>query len=110
MQPTKVTAEQVKRTLDADQPVAFLDVRSEDDWIHATRKLPGALRVPPDRVADYFNVIPHDRLVVTYCSCPVEATSTRVASLLQEKGWTQAHPLLGGFAGWRDAGYPVEPK
>jgi len=33
-----------------------------------------------------------------------------VARILGENGWTEAHPLLGGFDAWRQAGYPVEPK
>jgi rhodanese-related sulfurtransferase len=33
-----------------------------------------------------------------------------VARTLIDHGWTEAHPLLGGFDAWRQAGYLAEPK
>jgi rhodanese-related sulfurtransferase len=110
MEPTKVTAEQARRAIDADQRVIFLDVRSEPDWVQADRKLPGAIRVPADQLDQFFNIIPQNEMVVPYCACPGEESSTRVARTLLENGWTQAHPLLGGFDGWRNAAYPLEPR
>jgi rhodanese-related sulfurtransferase len=29
--------------------------------------------------------------------------------ILLEKGFVNAHPILGGFTAWVNAGYPVEP-
>jgi len=33
-----------------------------------------------------------------------------VALKLVEKGYKNVYPLLGGFEGWRMAGYPVERR
>jgi len=33
-----------------------------------------------------------------------------VAQVLLEHGWSDVHPLYGGFDAWRTAGYPLEPK
>jgi len=33
-----------------------------------------------------------------------------VAQELADRGFTDVHPLVGGFDAWLDAGYPVEPK
>jgi len=33
-----------------------------------------------------------------------------VALTLQQHGWTNVRPLVGGFEAWRKAGYPTEPK
>jgi 3-mercaptopyruvate sulfurtransferase SseA len=33
-----------------------------------------------------------------------------VAQTLQQRGWTNVRPLLGGFDAWRRAGYPMEAK
>jgi rhodanese-related sulfurtransferase len=33
-----------------------------------------------------------------------------VAQTLLDEGWTDVHPLEGGFDAWRGAGYAVEPK
>ena len=44
------------------------------------------------------------RVVVTYCSCPTEASSLRAATLLTSAGIT-ARALVGGFpGGWRQVG------
>jgi rhodanese-related sulfurtransferase len=31
-----------------------------------------------------------------------------VAKLLFDRGYKKVRPLLGGFDGWKEAGYPVE--
>jgi rhodanese-related sulfurtransferase len=93
--------------------VTFLDDRSPKAWDASDAKLPGALRVPPDEVerhlAELGSVRKH-AAVVTYCTGPHEHSSARVAQTLIDRGWTEAHPLLGGFDAWRQDGYPVEPK
>jgi len=39
---------------------------------------------------------------------PNEATSARVALLLRKRGVKRIRPLEGGFAGWRERGYPLQ--
>jgi len=33
-----------------------------------------------------------------------------VAQVLEEHGFENVHPLIGGFNAWQDANLPVEPK
>jgi rhodanese-related sulfurtransferase len=33
-----------------------------------------------------------------------------VAQVLEEHGFKEVHPLIGGFDAWRKAALPVEPK
>jgi rhodanese-related sulfurtransferase len=33
-----------------------------------------------------------------------------VAQTLADQGFSNVHPLYGGFDAWRDAGYPLERK
>jgi len=33
-----------------------------------------------------------------------------VAQVLEEHGFTDTHPLIGGFDAWQKANLPVEPK
>jgi rhodanese-related sulfurtransferase len=47
------------------------------------------------------------RLVVTYCSCPTEASSLRAARILADGG-VAARALVGGYPKWVDAGGQVE--
>ena len=53
-------------------------------------------------------MIPHDRDVVLYCTCPSEETSAKVAMELRRMGVQRVRPLRGGLQGWKDAGYPLD--
>jgi len=48
--------------------------------------------------------------MVTYCTCPHEASSARVAQKLLNHGFKNVHALYDGLDAWVKAGYPVEPK
>jgi rhodanese-related sulfurtransferase len=66
--PTNLTVDEVKRRLDKGEALAFVDARNPQAWGEAKTKLPGAVRVPADKVADHLDAIPRDRTVITYCT------------------------------------------
>jgi rhodanese-related sulfurtransferase len=109
MEPQRITKEEVKSRLDTGERILFLDTRSDQAWKDAQWQIPGSKRIPPDDVSDHFGEIPHDGLIVTYCTWPREKSSARAAQALVEHGW-EARPLGGGFDEWHKAGLPVEPK
>jgi rhodanese-related sulfurtransferase len=84
----------------------FVDARRDDEWADAREMLPGAVRLGPEDVARdaTLPVIPSDRSVVTYCTCPHEASSAKVARILADRGYTDVHPLYGELEAWRRAG------
>jgi hypothetical protein len=47
------------------------------------------------------DVIPRDREIVLFCSCPNEATAAQMALRLRNLGITRIRPLVEGLAGWR---------
>jgi rhodanese-related sulfurtransferase len=49
------------------------------------------------------SLIPRDRDVILYCTCPSEETSAKLALQLHRFGVNRVRPLRGGFEGWRDA-------
>ena len=57
-----------------------------------------------------FEVIPRDREIVVFCSCPNEATSARVALRLRALGITQIRPLADGLEAWRRRGFPLQAR
>jgi rhodanese-related sulfurtransferase len=63
-----ITIEELKRRLDAKEPITLLDGRAAVVWQQSDGQIPGSLRVPPDEVDRLLADIPRDRLVVTYCS------------------------------------------
>src|SRR5262245_30601493 len=110
MERAGITAQEAKRRLDAGETVTFLDARSEHAWQKADKQLPNSVRVPPEHAKDHANEIRSDGLLVPYCTCPHEESSLRVARTLEDLGWSNVRPLVGGIAAWEGAGYPTEPK
>lgn len=68
MEPTRITAQEVKQRLDQGEQFVFLDDRNPQAWAAATTRLPNAIRVPADDPMSYLANIPKDRPIVTYCT------------------------------------------
>ena len=64
----RITAEDLKRRMDAQEPLTVLDTRAPDAWKNSDIQIPGSLRVPPDEVAKHLSEIPRNRLVIAYCT------------------------------------------
>ena len=106
----RVTAHEVEARIDRDEPILFVDARDEKAWAASSLKLPGAVRVEADRVADHLHEIPRGRGIVPYCTCPNEECSVRVAEELIRWGFEDVHALHGGFDAWTRAGCTLEHK
>ena len=68
MEPKRITAEEVKKRLDAGETITFLDSRADDSWRTAELQLPKSIRVPPDAVEAHLDQIPRRGLIVPYCT------------------------------------------
>jgi rhodanese-related sulfurtransferase len=110
MEATRVTVDEVKERLDRGEQFAFLDTRNSKAWAESDQKIPNAIRVPADELEQHTAEIAHDRTVITYCTCPHEASSARLAQDLAVRGWKNVHPLYGGFEAWQKAGLPLDSK
>lgn len=94
--------------LHAHKSVLVVDVRDADSF--ANGRIPGAVHVPVrDIEAKLASVrkASKGRVVVTYCSCPTEASSLRAARVLTAAGIT-AKALVGGFPRWVESGGAIE--
>lgn len=67
MEATRVTVDEVKERLARGEEFTFVDTRNPKAWAEADTKLPGAIRVPSDEVAQHLDEIPRDRTVIAYC-------------------------------------------
>ncbi len=94
-------------TAGLDRPF-IIDLRHPLDVLTDPLVLPGALRIGPDELKQRRQIIPTDRDIVLYCTCPSEETSAKVALELHRLGIRRVRPLRGGLQGWKDAGYPVD--
>jgi rhodanese-related sulfurtransferase len=88
-------------------PPFIVDLRHPLDYLPDPRVLPGALRIGPNELKLHNEIIPRDRDVVLYCTCPSEETSAKLALQLHKMGVYRVRPLRGGFDGWKQAGYPL---
>ncbi|MGI4828779.1 MAG: VTT domain-containing protein [Janthinobacterium lividum] len=91
------------------QPPFIVDLRHPLDVLSDPLMLPYALRIGPDELKQRQAILPRDRDVVLYCTCPSEETSAKVALELRRLGIRRVRPLRGGLQGWRDAGYALQP-
>ena len=92
-----------------DLPLPYIvDLRHPLDILPDPRALPGAVHIGPEDLKERNSVIPRDRDIVLYCTCPSEETSAKIALDLRRMGILRVRPLRGGLQGWKDAGYPLE--
>ncbi len=103
---TEVTAEDVKKAIDArdlDRPL-LIDVREKEEFNQG--HLPGAMFIPRGflelRVED--KAPEKERPVVLYCAGGTR--SLLAARSLRELGYTNVASMAGGFGRWKELGYP----
>ncbi len=64
----RITIDEVKKRMDNSEPIIFIDTRNPHDWSESGVKLPGALRIHYSELEQHLDGLPHDRLIVTYCT------------------------------------------
>jgi membrane protein DedA with SNARE-associated domain/rhodanese-related sulfurtransferase len=103
----RISVDELKEKLDAGETLAIVDLRHELDIKADPETIPGALLLDPKGLTEKTGLLPADREVVLYCTCPNEATSARVAQTLRKRGVQRIRPLQGGLEAWRERGYPM---
>ena len=64
----RITIGEIKKRLDNNEPILFIDTRNPHDWGESDVKIPGALRIHFSELKQHLDELPHDRLIVTYCT------------------------------------------
>ncbi|MGA2047235.1 MAG: VTT domain-containing protein [Terracidiphilus sp.] len=105
----RLEPEELKRQLDAGEPVYIVDLRHPLEFLPDPFTLPGALHFSPDSIAARHNEIPRDRDIVLFCTCPSEATAAKTAMTLVKLGIDRVRPLRGGYDEWKRLGFPLDP-
>ncbi len=105
----RLSPEDLHAMVAAGEAPFIVDLRHPLDYLPDPRTLPGAVVMTPDRLIEGVAQIPRDRDVVLFCTCPDEETAVRMALAIRKMGVVRVRPLLGGFDGWRERGYPLVP-
>ncbi len=100
---TEISAAQLKQKLDAGEQLTLVDVRERDEFVQG--HLPDATFIPRGYLE--LQIEQHqpnrDDPVVLYCAGGVR--SALAARNLQEMGYKNVISLIGGFNGWKNAGF-----
>jgi len=102
----RINAEEAKKLV-LDNKAIIIDVRGTDAF--KASHIKGSLDVPLNKLqTGDFTGIPKDKMIIAYCTCGHEQTSSRAAVLLEKAGYKEPAALLGGLHAWETAGGAVE--
>ncbi|MEO7029013.1 MAG: rhodanese-like domain-containing protein [Acidobacteriaceae bacterium] len=92
--------------------VVIADVRSHGYYDPGMQRIKNSIRVEPSRLKDELEALREFMVpeceIYLYCSCAREATSVRVAHMLEMEN-CQTKVIQGGLKAWMKAGGPLEP-
>ncbi len=99
----EISVQQLKQRLDAGEELTVIDVRERDEFVQG--HLPGAVFVPRGFLELQIEQVQPDRdkPLVIYCAGGVR--SVLAARNLLEMGYEEPISLIGGFNGWKNAGF-----
>jgi rhodanese-related sulfurtransferase len=64
----RITIDEVKQRIDKGESLLIIDTRNSRDWSESDVKLPGAVRIHFNELAQHLEELPRDRTIVTYCT------------------------------------------
>ena len=100
------------RTATHDRLVVIADVRSHGYYDPGMQRIKNSIRVEPSRLKEELVALREfmapECEIYLYCSCAREATSVRVAYMLEQEN-CQTKVIQGGLKAWVKAGGPLEP-
>jgi rhodanese-related sulfurtransferase len=100
------------RTATHDRLLIIADVRSHGYYDPGTQRIKNSIRVEPSRLKEELVALREfmqpECEIYLYCSCAHEATSMRVARMLEKENCS-TKVIRGGLKAWVKAGGPLEP-
>lgn len=95
-----------------DRVVVIADVRSHGYYDAGTQRIKNSIRVEPSRLKEELVALREfmapECEIYLYCSCAREATSVRVAKMLEQEN-CRTKVIQGGLKAWIKAGGALEP-
>jgi sulfur-carrier protein adenylyltransferase/sulfurtransferase len=101
-----VSLEEVKRRLEAKEPMVLVDVREKEEARAGT--IPGAINVPRGFLEIQIESKVTDKNAPVVLFCAGGTRSALAAKTLQELGYTKVESANPGFVRWKDLGFPME--
>ena len=104
-----ITPEALHALLASNQNVLLFDVRQPLDLLGDSVIIPGARWLAPQDILENPSLLPREKDLVVYCTCPSAKTSRTILRRALAMGFLRIKFLRGGLDGWRAKGFPVEP-
>jgi rhodanese-related sulfurtransferase len=108
-----ITPEALHELIVTHHDVLVLDARQPLDLLADSEIITGAQRISPQDAIDNPSLIPTDKELVVYCTCPSDKTSRAIAlkaqALAPNVDINRVKFLKGGLAAWKAKGFPVVP-
>jgi rhodanese-related sulfurtransferase len=104
-----ITPEALQALLASQEDVLVFDVRQPLDLLGDSVIIPGAQWLAPEEVRANPSLLPKERDLIVYCTCPSDKTSRMILHRALAMGFLRIKFLKGGLDGWRASGFPVEP-
>jgi rhodanese-related sulfurtransferase len=108
-----ITPEALRDLIAANHNILILDVRQPLDLLADSEIIEGSVRISPQDAETNPSVIPSDKELIVYCTCPSDKTSRAIAQRAQALApnidISRVKFLKGGLAAWKAKGYPVVP-
>ena len=101
-----MSAHELKRKMDAREPLDLIDVREAFEYEIA--RIDGAKLMPLGEVADRVDELQRERPIVVHCHSG--RRSAEAVRLLQQRGFANVYNLEGGIDAWSDQIDPNVPK
>ena len=111
----RVSVDEVRERLenpDPERPIVIADVRSHGYYDPGMQRIKNSIRVEPNRLGVELDALRETLApecdIYVYCSCVRDATSIRIAHVMEQRG-QPVRVIEGGLRGWVRAGCPTEP-
>ena len=108
-----ISPEALHELIVAKHDFVILDVRQPLDLLADSEIIEGARRISPEDATANPALIPTDKELVVYCTCPSDKTSRSIAlralQLAPQVDINRIKFLKGGLAAWKAKGYTVVP-
>ncbi len=95
-----VSPDEMLMAINGPRPPHILDLRSRS-LITETGRIPNAHVTDYSTITKSLTNLDKDYPIITICACPQDAGAIQVARNLQKLGYSNAHPLRGGFEAWQ---------
>jgi rhodanese-related sulfurtransferase len=83
----------------------FIDVRSNTQF--SLGHIKGAVSIPGSQIVSRFSEVPTGKVVITYCACSAEQSSSAADTSLVNHGVKNVWALKGGWNDWKNNRYPI---